>query len=67
MKPYKNHFTGIFCLLALLLGSCSSKDTLLESVPFDAEAVATFNFIELATESGITIENGRLALPDEYA
>lgn len=67
MKSYRINLLGILCSLVMLLSSCSSKDSLLESVPFDAEAVATVNFIELAAKSGITLEEGRLALPGEYA
>ncbi|MCM1347956.1 MAG: hypothetical protein NC338_00975 [Firmicutes bacterium] len=60
--------TGLWMSLALIVSSCSSNtEKLLKSVPFDAEVVATANLVELASKSGVTIEDGRLVLPREYS
>lgn len=58
-----------FAALVILttLSSCSSKqDKLLDTVPYDAEVVATTNLIELAEKAEISIEDGQVVLPPEY-
>lgn len=54
-------------ILTLAVTSCSSdKSKLLESVPFDAEIVATVNLMELAKQSDLTVEDSRLVIPAKY-
>jgi len=61
-------YAAILTIAAGLLCSCSSdRDKLLESVPSDTEFVATFNFIKLAKEAGVTVEDGRAVLPPEMS
>lgn len=62
-------FATIWVTLAIatLISSCSSnKSKLLESVPFDADIIGTLNLIELASNSGVKIENSQIVLPAEY-
>ena len=72
MKHFLNPFSLTYGLLAAFIAgffcSCSSdKDKLLETVPSDTEFVATVDMIKLAKDAGVTVEDGRLALPDEYS
>ena len=72
MKHFLNPFSLTYGLLAAFIAgffcSCSSdKDKLLETVPSDTEFVATVDMIKLAKDAGVTVEDGRLVLPDEYS
>lgn len=71
MKRFKTKSNaGWLILLSFILvfSSCSSKtEELLKNVPFDAQVVGTLNLVELASESGVTVSDGHLQLPNEFS
>lgn len=67
-KAIKNLYRlALMAVLAFVAVSCSTKnEELLASVPDDVDFVASVNLIDLAKESGVTFEDGRMILPREY-
>lgn len=66
-KQTLRHLLWSLIAFSVALSSCTSKkEKMLESVPFDAEYVATIDLVQFAAESKMTIEDGRLVLPSEY-
>lgn len=68
-----NHFQPFLlaCLTILITAAFSScnndRKKLLETVPFDSDAVAAVDLLRLASECQVKIEDGRLVLPPEMS
>lgn len=68
-----NHFKSLFliCLAVMLTAAFSScnndRKQLLETVPFDSDAVAAIDLLRLASDCQVKIEDGRLVLPPEMS
>ncbi len=69
----KNTFKSAIALCSFILGmlmvqSCSSEsESLLGSVPDDADIVATVNLVKLAQASDIQVEDGQIVFPKELS
>lgn len=68
-----NHFQSLIlaCLAVLITAAFSScnndRKQLLETVPFDSDAVAAVDLLRLASDCQVKIEDGRLVLPPELS